>query len=97
MSSLLNVLENEAVDNQRQVEAAARLTCDYCGRAFRYGYSWQGNSGGYSHLRTTIRYEGRYYVVCGERCREGIWGYLRRRLGRVPRLVGRRTIEEVLR
>ncbi len=97
MSSLLNVLENEAVDYQRQLEAAARLTCDYCGAPFRYGYLSYGDGGGYAHCSLTVRYEDCYYVVCCDRCREGLGGYLRRRLGRVPRLIGRRTIEEVLR
>lgn len=99
MSSLLNILENEAVDNQRRVEAAARRTCDYCGKPYRYGYSGYGagTGGGYSHRHETVRYDGRYYSVCGDRCRARLVAYLQSRRGRVPRLIGRRTVEEVLR
>lgn len=97
MSSLLNVIENEAVDNQRRVIAAARQTCDYCGTPFRYGYSYCGNGGGYRHQKITVRCDGRYYVACSDRCRDRLVGYVMARVGRTPRLIGRETVEGVLR
>lgn len=99
MSSLLKVIEIETIDRECRVIAAARETCDYCGKPFVYGYvgHGMGTGGGYSHQQITLRCDGRYYSVCGDRCRERMTRYLQTQRGRVPRLIGRETVEGVLR
>lgn len=100
MSVLLEAINRDAVDRDRRTEAEARPTCDYCGHPFVYSYSGLGMDGpadGWRHAKVLVRINGRYHVVYGERCRERLVWYLQSGKGRVPRLVGRETVEEVMR
>ncbi len=99
MSVLLDVIEDKAIDRERRGLAESRPTCDYCGHPFVYGYSGggMGSGGGYKHQHVSVCVGGRWYVVCRERCRERLVGYVQFGMGPVPRLIGRETVEEVMR
>lgn len=95
--SILDVHYEQLAEDNRKAEAAARKTCDNCGREFRTGYFGNDFRGGGWCARGRIyKIDGRWYHCCCDDCSWAIGRWVHDNNCSVPRLVGRETVARVL-